>query len=71
MQSIKFITESVNCTETFILLTGTCPEDFSYHHRVPVFAKGPLSGLITECTQLEDIPLVIKNGLLASDNFNG
>lgn len=74
LQSLKFLTENTNCAETLILLTGFCPETEDLEDgstKIPVFAKGPLSdSIISECTRLEDIPLVIKNKLIQSETLD-
>ncbi|XP_072383852.1 uncharacterized protein [Diabrotica undecimpunctata] len=77
IQTIKHITESANEQNTLIVLTTACPEigrssngvveikedakKISDTMVLPVFAKGPKSSKLVQCSVLYDIPLTIKN----------
>ncbi|XP_028138342.1 uncharacterized protein LOC114332710 [Diabrotica virgifera virgifera] len=77
IQSIKHITETTNEQNTLIVLTTACPKMGRSNNEVveikedakkindimvlPVFAKGPKSSKLMQCSVLYDIPLTLKN----------
>ncbi|CAG9862306.1 unnamed protein product [Phyllotreta striolata] len=82
VQTLKHIIENTDPENTIIVLTGNCLEYKNCNNgvveinenvkesrklrKIPVYAKGPNSNKLCECSLLYDIPLIIKDSLRES-----
>ncbi|XP_057659211.1 uncharacterized protein LOC130895724 [Diorhabda carinulata] len=76
-QSLKHVIEVTDPENTLIVVTSACPEIKRNEHNIieikegvkmvqnltmlPVYARGPKSECLTQCTVLYDVPLSVKN----------